>query len=82
MCAITAEQLFISFHLGLCFCLALTTTNHITPMAILIALKADGKTDPLQGCHSETPEKEADTSVFLVPSLDSFLACSPFFACT
>lgn len=51
-------------------------------MAILIAPKADGKTDPLQGCHSETPEKEADTSVFLVPSLDSFLAFSLFFACT
>jgi len=67
MCAIAAEQLFISFHLGFCFCLALTTTNHITTMTILIVPKADGKTDPLQGSHSESPVKEVETGVFLVP---------------
>lgn len=82
MCAIAAEQLFSSFHLGFCFCLALMTTNHITTMAILIVPKADRKTDPLQGSHSEILEKEVETSVFLVPSPDSFLAGNPLFACT
>lgn len=82
MCAVAAEQLFTSFHLGFCFCLALTTTNHITTMAILIVPKADRKTDPLHDSHSETPEKEAETNVLLVPSPDSFLACNPFFART
>jgi len=36
-------------------------------MTILIVPKADGKTDPLQGSHSESPVKEVETGVFLVP---------------
>lgn len=82
MCAIAAEQLFISFHLGFCFCLALTTTNHIITMAILVVPKADQKTDPLQDSLSEAPEMEVEKSISLVPSPDSFLACNPFFAHT
>lgn len=82
MCTIAAEQLFISFHLGFCFCLALTTTNHIITMAILIVPKADQKTDPLQDSLSEATGKEVEMSISLVPSPDSFLACNPFFAYT
>lgn len=82
MCAIAVEQLFISFHLGFCFCLALTNTNHIITMAILIVPKADQKPDPLQDSLSEAPEMEVEMSISLVPSADSFLACNPFFAHT
>lgn len=82
MCTIAAEQLFISFHLGFCFCLALTTTNHIITMAILIVPKADQKTDPLQDSLSEATGEEVEMSISLVPSPDSFLACNPFFAYT
>lgn len=82
MCAIAAEQLFTSFHLGFCFCLALTTTNHITTMAILSVPKAEGKTDPLEDSHSKTLQKEVETSAFSFPSPNLFLACNPFFAST
>lgn len=76
MWAIAAEQLFISFHLGFCFCLPLTTTNHITTMAILIVPKAGQKTDPLQDALSEAPELEVKMSISLVPATDSFLVCN------
>lgn len=81
MWAIAAEQLFISFHLGCCFCLALTTTNHIVTMAILIVPKADQKTDPLQDSLWEALEM-VEMSISPLPSPDSLPACNPFFAHT
>lgn len=82
MCAIAAEQLFISIRLGFCFCLALTTTNHITTMTILNVPKANVKTDPDEDFSSKTLEKEVEISVLLVPSPDPFLAHNPFLAHT